>query len=475
MFREEVSMEDSLRMQVRHLREVEGLSMRQIADKLNLGRKKVWRVLRGEKMKKPAGSSILRPYERLIEEWYREYPFLRATQVYERLKSYGYEGCYGTVKLGTTKFRQKRGESFHELEFLPGEESQVDWMEWKISSTAVYGFVYLLAYSRYAVVRFYPRQTLEFFLDGHLRAFHEIGGVAHRHRYDNIKVVIIRREPELQLNPQLLNFARHHGFSIYVCTPGRANEKGRVERLIREIKEFLRATPADTLEELNKKIAGWQKERNNRVHRTTGKTPAEALQEEKLISLPQIDYKPYRLVQAVVSKTGFVEFETNRYSVPSPYSGKAASLLVLPDTLEIVVQGKKVATHRRLFLRKEKVEHPSHREKLLERTPHFKYQRILTLMKGMGAEVEQFLLEAEREGEDPQEAAYQMFRLLKGISKETLLSAVREANSLHVHKVFYIQSLLQPQTSPHPVCPQDQKLLEITYKDRKLDDYDDLI
>lgn len=468
-------MEDGLRIQVRHLREVEGLSMRQIADKLNLGRKKVWRVLRGERMRKPAGSSILKPYERLIEEWYGEYPMLKATQVYERLKSYGYEGCYETVKLGTQRWRQKRGECFHELEFLPGEESQVDWMEWKMASGAVYGFVYLLAYSRYAVVRFYPRQTLEFFLDGHLRAFREVKGVAHRHRYDNIKTVIIRREPELQFNPQLLDFARHYGFSIHVCTPGRANEKGRVERLIRDLKDYLRITPVESLEELNKKIALFEKERNNRVHRTTGKTPVEALQEEKLTSLPQIDYKPYRLVQAVVSKTGFVEFETNRYSVPSQYSGMRAELLVLPDSLEIVVQGKKVATHRRLFLRKEKIEHPSHREKLLSRTPHFKYQRILTLMKGMGAEVEQFLFEAEREGEDPMEAAYQLFRLLRGISKETLLSAVREANSLHVHKVFYIQSLLQPQTSPHPVCPQDQRLLEITYKGRELDDYDDLI
>jgi len=130
-------MEDGLRIQVRHLREVEGLSMRQIAEKLNLGRKKVWRVLRGEKMRKPAGSSILRPYERLMEEWYREYPMLKATQVYCRLKSYGYEGCYGTVKLGTKRWRQRRGESFHELEFLPGEESQVDWMEWKMASGAV--------------------------------------------------------------------------------------------------------------------------------------------------------------------------------------------------------------------------------------------------------------------------------------------------------------------------------------------------
>jgi transposase len=475
MFREEVSMEDGLRIQVRHLREVPGLSMRQIADKLNLGRKKVWRVLRGEKMRKPAGSSILKPYERLIEKWYGEYPMLKATQVYERLKSYGYEGCYGTVKLGTQRLRQKRGECFHELEFLPGEESQVDWMEWKMASGAVYGFVYLLAYSRYAVVRFYPRQTLEFFLDGHLRAFREVKGVAHRHRYDNIKTVIIRREPELQFNPQLLDFARHYGFSIHVCTPGRANEKGRVERIIRDIKNFLRVSSLVDLADLNKKMDLWRRERNNRVHRTTGKVPSEAPAEEKLKPLPQIDYKPYRLVQAVVSKTGFVEFETNRYSVPSPYAGMAASLLALPDTLEILVQGKKVATHRRLFLRKEKSEHPSHREKLLDRTPHFKYQRILTLMRGMGAEVEQFLFEAEREGEDPLEAAYQLFRLLRGISKETLLSAVREANSLHVHKVFYIQSLLQPQTSPHPVCPQDQRLLEITYKGRELDDYDDLI
>jgi len=325
------------------------------------------------------------------------------------------------------------------------------------------------------VARFYPRQSLEFFLDGHLRAFREIGGVAHRHRYDNLRVVVLRRKPELQLNAQFLDFARHFGFSIHVCNPGKANEKGRIERFIRDLKEALRITPAADLQELNHKISLWLKERNQRIHRSTGRTPAEMLAEEKLVRLPEIDYRPYRLITAQISPTAFVEFDTNRYSVPDSYAGMSCEILAFPDSLEIVVKGKKVATHPRSFKKHEKRELPGHREKLLDRTPHFKLQRILTLMKGMGAEVEQFLLEAEREGEDPQEAAYQMFRLLRGISKETLLSALREANSLHVHKVFYIQSLLQPQSSPHPVCPQDQKLLEITYKDRKLDDYDDLI
>lgn len=91
--------------------------------------------------------------------------------------------------------------------------------------------------------------------------------------------------------------------------------------MIRDIKDYLRVTPVEAMEELNKKISLWQKERNNRIHRSTGKRSAEALGEEKLKSLPQIAYRPYRLVQASISKTGFVEFETNRYSVPSEYSG----------------------------------------------------------------------------------------------------------------------------------------------------------
>jgi transposase len=468
-------MDEALKIQVKHLREVEGLSLRQITTKLKIARKTVSRIIREEKIVKAPSPSILQPYERLIAEWYKDYPFLRATQAYKRLKSYGYEGCYETVKRGTQRFRQKKPTAFHELEFLPGEEGQADWAEWRLASGPVYGFVYILAWSRYAVAHFYPRQSLEFFLDGHLRAFREIGGVAHRHRYDNLRVVVLRPKPELQLNAQFLDFSRHFGFSIHICNPGKANEKGRIERFIRDLKEALRITPAADLQELNHKISLWLKERNQRIHRSTGRAPAEMLPEEKLISLPQIDYRPYRRIAAEISSTGFVEVDTNRYSVPDSYAGMSCEVLAFPDSLEVVVKGRKVATHCRIFKKHEKRELPGHREKLLDRTPNFKLQRILALIKGLGPEAALFLEEADREGEDPQEAAYQLFRLLKGISKETLLSAVREANSLHVHKVIYIQSLLQPQTSPHPVCPQDQKLLEITYKDRTLDDYDDLI
>jgi hypothetical protein len=91
-----------------------------------------------------------------------------------------------------------------------------------------------------------------------------------------------------------------------------ALDKGRVERIIRDCKGFLRVTPVTSLQELNAKVLVWQQERNLRIHRTTKRPPAEMLREEKLRPLPQIDARPYRRVSAAVSKTAFVEFDLNR-------------------------------------------------------------------------------------------------------------------------------------------------------------------
>lgn len=341
---------------------------------------------------------------------------------------------------------------------------------------AVYGFVFILAYSRYLYARFYPRYSMEFFLDGHIEAYKEIGGIVQRNRYDNLKSVVIKRKPELTFNPQFLDFARHYGFSIYACNPGKANEKGRVERVIRDIENFIKVNTFTDIEDLNKKFSLWRIERNNRIHRSTNKKPAEALKEEKLKTLPQIHYKPYRLQPARISKTGFVEFETNRYSAPSQYCGMSCNIQAYPQYIEISVKDRKVAVHKRMFEKRQKIENPSHREKLLNITPNFKHHRIYQLMKGMDSALEHFLNSAEQEGQEPLSVSYELFRLLKGISKETLISAVKMANSIETYKATYIQSLLQPSGyQDNPVLPQNTRLLSIIYEGRQLSDYDELI
>lgn len=470
-------MESGVVHQVQQLYEVEKLSLRQIAQKLAVSRKRISRIVKAESLKKPDREGLCKPYERLIREWYQEYPFLRATQVYERLRSYGFLGGYGTVKRHTQALRRRKSPGFHELEFLPGEEAQVDWMEWRFPFGLLYGFVLILAYSRYLYVQFYTRHSLEFFLDGHIHAFQEIRGVAHRHRYDNLKSVVLKRAPEITFNPQFLDFSRHYGFSIHPCTPRRANEKGRVERVIRDIKDFLKITPCRDIYETNRKVYFWRQERNQRIHRSTNQRPLDLLKEEKLKALPQIHYQPYRIVMAQITKTGFVEFDTNRYSVPSSLSGASCEIFAYPDHLEIWYHQKRIAAHPRSFEKNQKIEHPGHREKLLNRTPHFKLQRIYQLLTHLDPCVTRFLQEAESGGQDPMQAAHQLFQLLIQTSKARFLSVIREANSLKISKVSYLQSLLQssPSRPDFPIRPQDSQLLTITYTGRSLHDYDELV
>jgi len=471
-------MDDTLQSRVRHMYEVEGLSLTQTAKALGLSRKKVTRMIRQGKLSRKAPEGIVAPYERLIRQWYEERPFLQAIQVFERLQGYGYRGGYDSVKNYTLQFRKKRKrEAFHELEFLPGEEAQVDWMQWTMPFGVVYGFVYILAYSRYLYARFYLRNSMEFFLDGHIEAFNELKGLAKRHRYDNLRSVILKRKPETVYNARFLDFARHYGFTILPCTPRRPNEKGRVERVIRDIESFLKAMSFTDLGDLNRKFSLWRHGRNKRQHRTTQRTPVEMLLEEKLTALPQIPYKPYRNEPALISKTGFVTVDTNRYSVTSSYCGAHCDLFIYPQHIEIIVKETKIASHPRVFDRKQKIEHPGHRQKLLERTPHFKYQRIYQLIKGMHKELAVFVQRAEQEGQDPFTISYELFKLLlEKNAKETLISAVKEANAMNIAKVVYIRSLLQPgHYHDHPVHPQNDSLLHITYEGRNLTDYDTLI
>lgn len=470
-------MDPSKISQVKHLYEVEHLTRRQIAQELHMCHKTVTRIIEGkERRRRSHPPSVLEPFARLIEEWYQRYPSLQATQIKERLASYGYRGSYRVLCRFTEKYRKKRRKAYHELEFLPAEVAQVDWMVANLPFGRVYGFAFILAWSRYLFVRFYPRSSMEFFLDGHINAYNEIGGATRSNWYDNLSSVVTKRKPALTFNTQFVDYMSHMGVSIHACNPGKGNEKGRIERAIKDLRAFIEANEFADITDLNGKTDRWRKEKNERIHRATRKTPASAFLEEPLLPLPAIQYKPYRVVQATIGKTAFVEFDTNRYSVPTDYVGIGATILAYADHVEIVIGQRKVAHHARSFGRHQKIEHPSHREKLLDRTPHGKYERIYHLMKRMGEEIDHFLAKGEPEGEEPPRVAYGLFRLLRGSSKEMLLSAVREANTLHIHKLRYVESLLRPKGSEEAaVYPQNTSLLDISYEKRELTDYDGLV
>ena len=470
--------EEALISRVLHLRQVEKLSQQQIADTLGIGRKKVRRMLKGHDCAKPIErKSILDKYVHLIVEWYKQYPKLKAIQVYERLQSYGYQGSYTSVIRLSLQYRKAKSDVYHALTFLPGQEAQVDWFFFNHERLGMAaGFVYVLSYSRYAWGEFYPKHSFEFFLSGHMECFKNIGGLAHCHRYDNLKSVVLKHTPQqVTYNPQFLDFARFYGFSIHACNPNSGNEKGRVERLIRDIRTFLYAESFIDLVDLNSKFHLWLDKRNNSIHRSTDKRPKELLAQERLIRMPVNIYPARRIIAAQVSKTALVEFEMNKYSVPTSCATKAVEILAYPQAIEIVLGGAAVARHKRCFGKKQTIVNPLHAEQLLKWTPKFKSQRILELMMHMDEAFNYFLVHQEDDSLRAA-AAHQLFTLLKGHSKAMLISAAKELNAMKCFKIKALLSLLnlpQPKQSD-PLWPQNKDLLNLNYEERKLTDYDEL-
>jgi len=469
-------MEEAIIQRILHLHQVEKLSQRQIALMLGINRKCVRRVLGGRACvaKSMIKKTNLDDYMGLIAQWYRQYPKLLALQVYERLKSYGYNGSYGSVKLATLEYRRPKQVAYHPLTFMPGQEAQVDWFFFNHPVLGmVAGFLYVLCYSRYAWGIFYPKVAFEFFLAGHIECYRHLNGLPRAQRYDNLKSVVIKRSPQIEYNAQFLDFARFYGFSIEVCNPYSGNEKGRVERIIKDIRVFLETESFKDLNDLNQKFHRWLEKRNNTVHRTTGKTPKDMLSSEKLIQLPAKTYLARRIVTARVSKTALVEFETNKYSVPTSCVGQMVDVAAHPEMVEIWINQDKVATHKRCFGRMQVTQNPLHSDQLLDRSPQFKLDRIKQLIIQMDPALDEFIGQQDDEAASLN-AAYQIFQLMKVNSRAMVLSAVRELNGMKCFKIKALVSLLNvpSRQDPPAVWPKNQYLLNLNYEERNLTDYD---
>lgn len=132
-----------------------------------------------------------------------------------------------------------------------------------------------------------------------------------------------------------------------------------------------------------------------------------------------------------------------------------------------------MAIHTRVFGKNQTVQNALHAERLLDHTPKFKMQRIIQLINGMDVAFSHFI-EGQDDENEKVNAAYQIFTLLKTHSKGMLVSAVRELNGMGAFKIKALLSLLNLPlaTETQAVWPKNQKLLDLTYEERNLNDYD---
>jgi hypothetical protein len=158
---------------------------------------------------------------------------------------------------------------------------------------------------------------------------------------------------------------------LRLCAPYRGNEKGRVERKIRFLRDrFLAGREIYGIDQGNREllefldgIAHAQK------HPVLKRSIADCLAEEKARILPLPDpLPPTDVVVAVsVDKTAFARFDTNQYSVPPEYAGQKLALVADDRRVRFLDGTNVVAEHGRSWGQHLTVELPEHRAAIQKR------------------------------------------------------------------------------------------------------------
>ena len=262
---------------------VEQWGVNTIAAQLGIHHSTVDRVLsragmpKAERAKKP---SILDPYTPFIIETLDKYPKLTAARLYAMAVERGYSGCSSHFRAHVAELRPRRSsEAYLRLKTLPGEQMQVDWGHFQHiqigrAKRPLMAFVMVLSWSRQIFLRFYLNQRMESFLRGHVAAFEFFGGQAKVLLYDNLKSAVLeRRGDAIRFHPTLLELAAHYRFEPRPVAVARGNEKGRVERAIRYIRDnFFAARQWKDIDDLNAQAHDWCVQQSSRRPRSSARS-----------------------------------------------------------------------------------------------------------------------------------------------------------------------------------------------------------
>ena len=159
---------------------------------------------------------------------------------------------------------------------------------------------------------------------------------------DNMKSVVIRRDldghPLWQKDYE--TFMKTVGFETKLCKPRHPFTKGKVERLVRFVKEnFLVDRVFSNISDLNWQALEWCNRQNGIYHRAIDGVPQQLHTErcvERLKELPRTDaVKFYLCPERKISFDGFINYEGRRFGVPYSYSGATARVSRSGDTLFI--------------------------------------------------------------------------------------------------------------------------------------------
>ena len=321
---------------------------------------------------------VLEPYIPFIDETLGRYPKLVSTRIHDMIAPRGYAGSLRTLRRYVRSARPSpKSEVFLRVETLPGEQAQVDWAH--VGSIPVPGgqrplwaFVMVLAYSRAMWAELVIDMSAASLRRSLVRASAFFGGSPRQWLFDNAKTVVVERSGDaIRFHPSLIELAAQMHVQPALCAPRKPQEKGKVERAIRFLKDrFFAARSFHSLAHGNAQLAEFFVTiADARPHpRWPDRRVADVFEEERprLLALPDPLPEIHTLAPASVDKSAFVRFDTNRYSVPARYARRTVTLVSDEREVRVLDGADEVAYHERSWGRHQVLEQREHRAALIE-------------------------------------------------------------------------------------------------------------
>ena len=412
-----------------------------IARQLHLHRDTVRRVLALNGA--PVLSSPLRPsridvYRPFILETLTKFPTLTAARLYVMVGERGYVGSGEHFRHLIAAMRPRSSaEAYLRLRTLPGEQAQVDWghfghLQIGRARRALMAFVVVLSHSRQIFLRFFLDARMDSFLRGHVEAFAALG-VARVLLYDNLKSAVLERQGDaIRFNPTLLALAGHYRFEPRPVAPARGNEKGRVERAIRYVRDsFFAARQFTDLADLNAQARAWcQGQAADRRwpedHRISVRQAFEA-ERKCLLALPLHDFALGERVAVTVGKTPYVRFDLNDYSVPYTHVRRTLTVLADEQWVRILDGSAELARHARSWDNGQQIEDDAHVQRLVDHKRAARAHRACDRLAQAAPASAALLARAGARGDNLGSITATLMRLLERWGAAALQAAITEA------------------------------------------------
>lgn len=436
--------------------------------------------------------SRLEPFLPFIRQTLEKFPTLTASRLYAMVRERGWQGSPDHFRHLIACHRPRRpAEAYLRLRTLPGEQAQVDWghfghLQIGRARRTLMAFVMVLSHSRQIFLRFCLDARMENFLRGHLAAFAAWGGVPRVLLYDNLRSAVLERHGEaIRFHPELLRFAALHRFEPRPVAVARGNEKGRVERAIRYVRDnFFAARRFADLDDLNAQAIAWCNgpAAARRCPDQPELSVAEAFAAEAPHLLPLPDAPPTLLERVIVrvGKTPYARFDGNDYSVPHTEVGRQLTLLADPHEVRITDGSRILARHPRSYDKGAQIEDPAHIAALVAQKRAARQHRATDRLAQAAPASQDLLRRAAARGDNLGAITAALMRLLDTHGAAELQGAIRDALARDVPHPNAVRlaldrrrmergepppvALVLPEhvrardhaVQPHPLAPYDQ-------------------